>query len=202
VLCLYCRQSTISSKGDDYDQVINLVMNTLTLNQWEDESCFTIRYVRAFTESAKSAGSLLLQYPLYGGIMALLAYVPAKGIDPLQTVLAKNLVEAASVGTLPFWNYIGSGIITMFVPSGGGHWGVQGPISVEAALALGQSSPQYLGKVAMSVAFGEQVFNMIQPFWALPILALAKLSIRDIMGYCVMGLLVSFVIFGLSLLIL
>jgi short-chain fatty acids transporter len=161
-----------------------------------------IRYVRAFVESAKSAGSLLLQYPLYGGIMALLAYIPAEGINPLQTVLAKSIVQASSVETLPFWNYVGSGIITMFVPSGGGHWGVQGPISVEAALALGQSSPVYLGKIAMSVAFGEQVFNMIQPFWALPILALAKLSIRDIMGYCVMALLVSSVIFGSALLLL
>lgn len=161
-----------------------------------------IAYVRAFVESAKSAGSLLLQYPLYGGIMALLAYIPLKGIDPLQTVLAKSLVQAATVETLPFLNYIGSGIITMFVPSGGGHWGVQGPVSVEAALQMGQNSPYYLGKMAMSVAFGEQVFNMIQPFWALPVLALAKLGIRDIMGYAVMALLVTFVIFGAALLLL
>ncbi|MDM5332930.1 TIGR00366 family protein [Ureibacillus composti] len=160
-----------------------------------------IGYVRAFVESAKSAGSLLLQYPLYGGIMALLAYVPAAGINPLQTVLANSLVQTATAHTLPFWNYVGSGLITLFVPSGGGHWGVQGPISIEAAMALGQTSPEYLGKMAMSVAFGEQVFNMIQPFWALPVLALAKLSIRDIMGYCVMALIASFIIFGVALLV-
>lgn len=160
-----------------------------------------IKFVRAFVDSAKTAGSLLLQYPLYGGIIALLAYVPAKGIDPLQTVLAKSLVQAATVHTLPFMNYIGSCIITLFVPSGGGHWGVQGPVSVQAAVALGQTSPHYLGKIAMSVAFGEQVFNMIQPFWALPVIALARLSIRDIMGYCVMTLFVSFILFGAALLI-
>ncbi|WP_018132993.1 TIGR00366 family protein [Effusibacillus pohliae] len=160
-----------------------------------------IRYVRAFCESAKASGSLLLQYPLYGGIMALMAYQPAKGIDPLQTVLASELVKAATVHTLPFLNYIGSCIITMFVPSGGGHWAVQGPVSIQAALALGQTSPAYLGKISMSVAFGEGVFNMIQPFWALPILALAGLTIRDIMGYCVMALLFGFTIFGAALLI-
>lgn len=160
-----------------------------------------IRYVKAFCESAKASGSLLLQYPLYGGIMALIAYVPAKGIDPLQTVLASKLVQAASVYTLPFLNYIGSGIITMFVPSGGGHWAVQGPVSIQAAMALGQTSPEYLGKISMSVAFGEGVFNMIQPFWALPVLALAGLTIRDIMGYCVMALLFGFTIFGAALLI-
>lgn len=160
-----------------------------------------IRYAKAFTESAKASGSLLLQYPLYGGIMALMAYVPAKGIDPLQTVLASKLVQTATVHTLPFLNYIGSCIITMFVPSGGGHWAVQGPVSIQAAMALGQSSPEYLGKISMSVAFGEGVFNMIQPFWALPILALAGLTIRDIMGYCVMALLFGFTIFGAALLI-
>ncbi|MFC4769445.1 TIGR00366 family protein [Effusibacillus consociatus] len=160
-----------------------------------------IRYVRAFCESAKASGSLLLQYPLYGGIMALMAYVPAKGIDPLQTVLASELVQAATAYTLPFFNYIGSCIITMFVPSGGGHWAVQGPVSIQAAMALGQTSPEYLGKISMSVAFGEGVFNMIQPFWALPILALAGLTIRDIMGYCVMALLFGFTIFGAALLI-
>jgi short-chain fatty acids transporter len=160
-----------------------------------------IRYVKAFTEAAKSSGSLLLQYPLYGGIMALMAYSPDKGIDPLQTVLASKLVSAATVYTLPFLNYIGSCIITMFVPSGGGHWAVQGPVSIQAAMALKQTSPEYLGKISMSVAFGEGVFNMIQPFWALPILALAGLTIRDIMGYCVMALLFGFTIFGAALLI-
>lgn len=161
-----------------------------------------ISYVRSFVDSAKNCGSLLLQYPLYGGIMALLAYTPLPGILPLQTVLAKSFVQTATVHTLPFMNYLASCVITLFVPSGGGHWGVQGPVAVQAALAMGQSSPEYLGKTAMSVAFGEQVFNMIQPFWALPVLAMAKLTIRDIMGYCVMTMIVSFVVFGLSLLLL
>ena len=160
-----------------------------------------IRYAKAFVDSAKASGSLLLQYPLYGGIMALMAYEPAQVIDPLQTGLSKELVQAATATTLPFLNFIGSCLITMFVPSGGGHWAVQGPVSIQAALALGQTSPEYLGKISMSVAFGEGVFNMIQPFWALPVLALAGLTIRDIMGYCVMALLFGFAIFGGALLI-
>jgi len=160
-----------------------------------------IRYIRAFYQSAKAAGSLLLQYPLYGGIMALLAYTPSASVEPLQTVLAQGLLKTANAETLPFFNYLASCLITLFVPSGGGHWAVQGPISIEAAMALGQTSPEYLGKISMSVAFGEGVFNMIQPFWALPILALAGLSIRDIMGYCVMALFFGFILFGTSLLI-
>ena len=60
-------------------------------------------------------------------------------------------------------------IITLFVPSGGGHWAVQGPFAVPAAVQLHSS----LAGTTMAVAMGESVANMLQPFWALPILAIA-----------------------------
>ncbi|SFU97698.1 TIGR00366 family protein [Alicyclobacillus macrosporangiidus] len=157
-----------------------------------------IRFIRAFTEAAKSSGSLLLQYPLYGGIMALMAYTPAKGVDPLQVVISNALVHGATAVTLPFLNFIGSLIITLFVPSGGGHWGVQGPVTIQTAVQMGITDPGYLGRLSMSVAFGEQVGNMIQPFWALPVLALAKLGVRDMMGFAVVAFLIGFVIFGIA----
>ncbi|MCL6597818.1 MAG: TIGR00366 family protein [Alicyclobacillus macrosporangiidus] len=157
-----------------------------------------IRFIRAFTEAAKASGSLLLQYPLYGGIMALMAYAPAKGIDPLQVVISNALVKGATETTLPFLNYIGSLIISLFVPSGGGHWGVQGPVTIQTAVQMGLTDPRYLGRLSMSVAFGEQVTNMIQPFWALPVLALAKLGVRDMMGFTVVAFLIGFVIFGIA----
>jgi short-chain fatty acids transporter len=37
---------------------------------------------------------------------------------------------------------------------------------------------------------------MIQPFWALPILGIVGLGIRDIMGYGVLTLALSFTIYG------
>ncbi|MBT1002237.1 TIGR00366 family protein [Paenarthrobacter sp. DKR-5] len=160
-----------------------------------------IRFIRSFTEAAKTCGPLLLQYPLYGGIVGLLAYAPDAHSKPLQAVISASIVAGATTATLPFLNFLGSIIISLFVPSGGGHWGVQGPIAVEAARQLGQSSPAYLGKVSMSVAAGEAVANMIQPFWLLPVLAIAKLSVRKVMGYTVAAFLVGFVIFGVAMLI-
>ena len=183
---------------------MNLTINTIILLFFMIGLVFHFRpisYIRAFTTAAKSTGSLLLQYPFYGGIMAMMAYIPTQGIDPLQTVLAKKLIQAANVTTLPFLNFLGSCIISLFVPSGGGHWAVQGPVSVQSAVELGQNSVHYLGKISMSVAFGEGVVNMVQPFWALPVIALANLNIRDIMGYCVTAFVVSFIFFGASLLI-
>jgi short-chain fatty acids transporter len=47
---------------------------------------------------------------------------------------------------------------------------------------------------AMSIAWGDAWTNMIQPFWALPALGVAGLSARDIMGYCLMALLLAGVI--------
>jgi short-chain fatty acids transporter len=164
-----------------------------------------IRFIRAFTGAAKVSGPLLLQYPLYGGIVGLLGYLPAKAggasAKPLQTVLAEALVTGANQYTLPFLTFVGSVIISLFVPSGGGHWGVQGPIAVGSALALHQNSPAYLGLISMAVAVGEGVANMIQPFWLLPLLAIAKLNVRQVMGFTVIAFLIGFAVFSAAVFI-
>ena len=153
-----------------------------------------IRFIRAFSGAAKVSGPLLLQYPLYGGIVGLLGYLPPGSSKALQTVLAEALVRGADQYTLPFLTFLGSVVISLFVPSGGGHWAVQGPIAVGSALAIGQHSPTYLGLISMAVAVGEAVANMIQPFWLLPVLAIAKLNVRQVMGFTVIAFLIGFVV--------
>ncbi|MBB3750423.1 short-chain fatty acids transporter [Mycolicibacterium sp. BK634] len=160
-----------------------------------------IRFIRAFTSAAKVSGPLLLQYPLYGGLIGLLGYQATKDIKPLQTLLAEALVHGASEYTLPFLTFVGSLIISLFVPSGGGHWAVQGPIAVDSALAIGQHSEGYLGLMSMAVAVGEGVANMIQPFWLLPLLAIAKLNVRQVMGFTIVAFLIGFVVLGATMLI-
>ncbi|MEE2852972.1 MAG: TIGR00366 family protein [Actinomycetota bacterium] len=163
-----------------------------------------IRFIRAFTGAAKVSGPLLLQYPLYGGLVALLGYAPSHADGkavPLQTLLAHGVVSGATQYTLPFVTFIGSLIISLFVPSGGGHWAVQGPIAIDSARALGQTSPAYLGLMSMAVAVGEGVANMIQPFWLLPLLAIAKLNVRQVMGFTIVAFLVGLVVLGATTLI-
>ncbi|OBG79948.1 short-chain fatty acid transporter [Mycobacterium sp. E802] len=160
-----------------------------------------IRFIRAFTGAAKVSGPLLLQYPLYGGLVGLLGYQAIEDTKPLQTLLAEAVVNGATQYTLPFLTFIGSLIISLFVPSGGGHWAVQGPIAVDSALAVGQQSPAYLGLMSMSVAVGEGVANMIQPFWLLPLLAIAKLNVRQVMGFTVVAFLIGLVVLGATMLI-
>ena len=163
-----------------------------------------IRFIRAFTSAAKVSGPLLLQYPLYGGLVGLLGYLPSHAANeakPLQTLLAQAVVSGATQYTLPFLTFIGSLIISLFVPSGGGHWAVQGPIAVGSALAMGQHSPAYLGLISMAVAVGEGVANMIQPFWLLPLLAIAKLNVRQVMGFTIVAFVIGLVVLGTTALI-
>jgi short-chain fatty acids transporter len=160
-----------------------------------------IRFIRAFTGAAKVSGPLLLQYPLYGGLVGLLGYAPSHAAKPLQTVLAQALVSGATQYTLPFLTFVGSLLISLFVPSGGGHWAVQGPIAVGSALAIGQHSPAYLGLISMAVAVGEGVANMIQPFWLLPLLAIAKLNVRQVMGFTIVAFVIGLVVLGAMTLI-
>jgi len=150
-----------------------------------------IRYVRAFNSAARTVGPILLQFPLYGGIMGMMTGTG------LAAVIAQAFVAFSTHATLPFWSFVSSNIISLFVPSGGGHWAVQGPFMVPAAISL-HVDPAL---TAMATAMGEQTANMIQPFWALPVLAIAGLAIRDIMGYCVMALIVGLVLYGGAMLV-
>jgi short-chain fatty acids transporter len=150
-----------------------------------------IRYVRSFESGAKTVGPILLQFPLYGGIMGIMTGTG------LAAIIAQSFVSFSSGHTLAFWSFISSNIISLFVPSGGGHWAVQGPFMIPAAVKL-HVDPAL---TAMATAMGEQTANMIQPFWALPILAIARLGIKDIMGYCVIALIIGLVLYGGSLLI-
>jgi short-chain fatty acids transporter len=142
--------------------------------------------------AARVTGPLILQYPLYGGIMGIMT------VTGLADVISKAFVAFSNVRTLPSWNFIASMIISLFIPSGGGHWAVQGPFAVPAAEQLHSSQ----AATAMAVAMGEQVTNMIQPFWALPVLAIAGISLRRVMGFTVMSFFVGTIVFGLALLLL
>jgi short-chain fatty acids transporter len=151
-----------------------------------------IAYVNAINGAARITGPLIIQYPIYGGIMGIMTTTGLAG------VIAQWFDAFATAWTLPFWSYISSIVISLFVPSGGGHWAVQGPFAVPAAIKLHASLPA----TTMGVAIGEEVANMIQPFWALPILAIAGVGLRRVMAFTAIVFFVALVVFGASLLLL
>ena len=121
-----------------------------------------INYVQAVNIAIRSCGGIALQFPLYGGIMGMMIGTG------LAKVIAGWFVAISSPETFYMFQFWAAGIINMFVPSGGGQWAVQGPITVEAAKLMNID----MVKSAMMVAWGDQWTNMIQPFWALPLLGL------------------------------
>jgi short-chain fatty acids transporter len=151
-----------------------------------------INYANAIKNAARQTGAMMLQYPIYGGIMGIMT---ATG---LAEQISRSMISIASSHTLPFLSYMASLVITFFVPSGGGHWAVQGPFTIPAAVALHASIPA----TTMAVAMGEEVANMLQPFWALPVVAIAGIGIQRVLGFTVVTFLVSLVIYGAALLLL
>jgi short-chain fatty acids transporter len=149
-----------------------------------------IAYIAAIKNAARISGPLILQYPLYGGLMGIIT------TTGLAAVLSGIFIRLSSQHTLPFFTYLTSLVITLFVPSGGGHWAVQGPFAIPAAVKLHSS----LAGATMAVAMGESVANMLQPFFALPILAIAGIKMRRMMGFMVVTFLISLFVFGISLL--
>ena len=115
----------------------------------------------------------------------------------LTSVMSEFFIEISNQTTFPLFTFISSGLINMFVPSGGGQWAVQGPVIVEAAKNL--HIP--VQKAIMALAYGDEITNMIQPFWALPLLGITKLKAKDIFPYTLFMMLIGSVIFMLSLII-
>ena len=140
-----------------------------------------VAYARAVGRAVQGCTGIILQFPLYGGIMGIMA----------GTGLAKLVAGwAASTGSSSAYlvfTFLSAGLLNFFVPSGGGQWAVQGPIAVEAASQLGVP----LSSAVMAVAYGDEWSNMLQPFWALPLLGITGVKAGDIMGYTATIMLLS-----------
>lgn len=149
-------------------------------------------YLNAMRDAIGTSSGIVLQFPLYAGIMGMM-------VDSgLATSMSQWFVEISSKDSFPVFTFFSAGIVNFFVPSGGGQWAVQAPIVVPAAAQLGVP----LNQAAMAVAWGDAWTNMIQPFWALPLLAISGLNLRQIMGYCIViliwsGVLISSMIYFL-----
>lgn len=138
-----------------------------------------------------SSSGILIQFPLYFGIMGIMKE------SGLINEIAHYFVSIASTSSFPIITFFSAGLVNIFVPSGGGQWAVQGPIIVESSLQMGIP----LGKSILALAYGDQITNMLQPFWALPLLGITGLKAKEILPYTLLLMLIGSIIFllGLSL---
>jgi short-chain fatty acids transporter len=148
-------------------------------------------YVEAITDGARGAGAIILQFPLYFGILGMM-----KAADMIRWI-SDGLVALSSQTTFPVVAYLSAGLVNLFVPSGGGQWAVQGDVLLTAGHKLGVDP----GATVMAFAYGDAWTNMLQPFWALPLLGIMGLRARDIIGYTATIFLLMLIVVPVLLLI-
>lgn len=152
-------------------------------------------YIKALGNAIKSAAGIILQFPFYAGIMGMMTGVNPMGLS-LAGTISGAIVSVASQSTFPIFTFLSAALVNMAVPSAGGQWAVQAPVMFPAAQAIGVSN----ALTTTAIAWGDSWTNLIQPFWALPVLGIAGLKVRDIMGYCVVAWLFTGILIVLSLL--
>lgn len=157
------------------------------------------RYVVAMKRACSNVSGIVLQFPIYAGIMGIMIHTG------LGKTIATWLAHTASAETFPFIAFLIGGLMNIFIPSAGGEWAVVGPTIVEAARVLSadlgpDQTISFMARASMAVAYGDSWTNMIQPFWTLaffPVIAAGvKMQARDIMGYTFVALIWSFIIFA------
>jgi short-chain fatty acids transporter len=131
------------------------------------------RLLHAVRVATPSVWGVILQYPFYAGIAAIITGTS------LSRDLAHAFVSVSTPATYPMVVAIYSAVLGVFVPSGGSKWVVEAPYVMDAAHTL----RVHLGWVVASYDLGEALANLIQPFWMLPVLGVLGLKARDIMGY-------------------
>jgi short-chain fatty acids transporter len=149
----------------------------------------------AFLKAAEAAGKavwgVIIQFPFYAGIFGLFKFTA------LATVIAKFFVAISTPSTYLLIIYWYSGLENYLVPSGGSKWAITAPFIIPAAKELGISIP----KTVLTYAWGDMLTDMIQPFWAIAMLAVAKLEFREIMGWLMLVFFVYFTITSVAFLI-
>jgi short-chain fatty acids transporter len=147
--------------------------------------------IRLTKDAASNVGDILLQFPLYAGILGMMTGTGLIGI------FSDFFVDISTAQTFGVFALLSAGLVNFFVPSGGGQFAVQGPIMLDAAERLGVDPSIAI----MAVSYGDQWTNMIQPFWALPLLAIAGLKMRDILGYTTVTFLAAGLVFIVTMLL-
>ena len=148
-------------------------------------------FLKAIDNAISGASGILIQFPLYFGIMGIMSS------SGMVNVMSNFFVNISNEVTFPIFTFISAGVVNIFVPSGGGQWAIQGSIIIDAAAQLGVSIP----KSVMALAYGDQLTNMLQPFWALPLLGITGLKAKEILPYTLMLLIAGLIIFIGGLLI-
>jgi short-chain fatty acids transporter len=138
-------------------------------------------FTRAVNNSVPATAGVLIQFPFYGGIFGIVT------MSPISAELARFFVHVSSRGAFPLLVAMYSGVLGVFVPSGGSKWVIEAPYVLQAAKDLHVN----LGWVVQIYNAAEALPNLVNPFWMLPLLGILKVRARDLVGYGLLQLAVN-----------
>ncbi len=190
LLSLLAFVGIMKAKGFNLAALVFIMLTLALLFQWRP-----INFVNAVKASIRGSADIIIQFPLFGAIMGLFASTG------LAVIIAKGLISFADARTLPYFAYLSSSIVNLFIPSGGGEWLVLGAPLLQAANMVGAS----VGKTIMGFAYGDSITNLINPFWTLAFLpimgTLMDIKPRDFMGYAAFIFVIFFTIQSIIILL-
>lgn len=159
-----------------------------------------IRYGIVMKRSSRNISAILFQFPFYAGIMGIMVYTG------LGNELTKGMVSIGSIESFPLLAFLNGAIVNFAIPSAGGEFAVVGPSVINAVKELGVGLPELqvtkmIARASLSIAFGETLTNLLQPFYLLLILPIMgigiKIQARDVMGYLFIPFMVFFIAWAL-----
>lgn len=145
---------------------------------------------RVFLESAARAvpgvTGVLIQFPLYGGIAAIITHAASADGSTLAAQLSALFTQAATHDSFAVLIGAYSALLGFFIPSGGGKWIIEAPYVMQAANEL----KFHLGWTVQIYNAAEALPNLINPFWMLPLLGIVGLKARDVIGFTMIQLVI------------
>ena len=144
-------------------------------------------FLNAVTNAVPATAGVLIQFPLYGAIAAVLTTAAGYGGITLSQRIAEAFVSLTNTSTFPAIMGIYSAFLGFLLPSGGGKWVIEAPYVMEAAKNL----HVHLGWAVQIYNAAEALPNLINPFWMLPLVGILGVKARDIVGFTFLQLLVN-----------
>lgn len=158
--------------------LMNFLLFGLTLFVYSDLNKFT----EAVGEGIKSSSDIFIQFPFYAGILGMVTQ------SGMLDLLASLFIDHADQNVLAPFTMISAAFVNLLIPSGGGQWAVQGPVVMQVTQTLGMDP----GKIILAFAYGDQISNLLQPFWALPLLSITGVKASQLIRYSVWLFLAGF----------
>ncbi|MEA4837548.1 MAG: TIGR00366 family protein [Rhodospirillaceae bacterium] len=148
-------------------------------------------FIASVQRGTSTVAGVIIQFPMYAGIFGMISFSGLAGI------IAHWFVSISTQGTFPWIVFLYTTVLDIFVPSAGSKFVIEAPYLIPAGKELGASIPHVIN----AYTWGSVCSNMIQPFWALPILGAYKVKFQDILPFTVIIWAYCITFFSITLLL-